>query len=144
MEALESLETASVAVSTALRPPRVRLSFKIVKLQAAMEAPGTEVVLSLDMVNAYGSVDRHYALAAVNGQFFKHRLIVLGAVRVDDYTNKFEYNSFIRDYPADWNGNTIVFKPAAPPDYLTLSYIPKDATGKPTGPAPPAAQPSPA
>ena len=91
-------------------------------------------------VNSNSKPTYNYALAAVNGQFFKHRLIVLGAVRVDDYTNKFEYNSFIRDYPADWNGNTIVFKPAAPPDYLTLSYIPKDATGKPTGPATPAAQ----
>jgi outer membrane receptor protein involved in Fe transport len=79
-----------------------------------------------------------YAQAAANAQLFKKRLILLGAGRFDDYINKLTYNSAIRDYPADWDGTTLYFKPAAPADYLALSYIPKDAQGRPTGPAAPA------
>ena len=91
-------------------------------------------------VNANTKATYRYALGSVNAQFFKHRLIVLGAVRFDDYKNEVEYNSFIRDYPANWNGNDIVFKPKAPADYLALSYLPKDAVGVATGPATPALQ----
>lgn len=91
-------------------------------------------------VNADSKATYNYALGSMNAQFFRHRLVVLGAVRFDDYTNKNAYNSFIRDYPADWDGNTIIFKPAAPADYLKLSYIPKGATGQATGPATPALQ----
>ena len=89
-------------------------------------------------VNSNSKSTYNYALAAMNAQFFKHRLVVLGAVRFDDYTNRVEYNSAIRDYPADWDGNTFIFKAPAPADYLRLSYLPKDATGKATGPATPA------
>ena len=91
-------------------------------------------------VNANTKSTYNYALGSMNGQFFKRRLIVLGAVRFDDYKNEVEYNSFIRDYPANWNGNDIIFKPKAPGDYLGLSYIPKDAAGVATGPATPALQ----
>ena len=89
-------------------------------------------------VNANTKATYHYALGSVNGQFFKRRLIVLGAVRFDDYRNEVEYNSFIRDYPATWNGNDIIFKPRAPGDYLALSYMPEDAADGATGPATPA------
>lgn len=89
-------------------------------------------------VNSNSKATYNYALAAMNAQFFKNRLIVLSAVRFDDYTNKVEYNSAIRDYPADWDGNRLIFKAPAPGDYLKLSYIPKDATGRATGPATPA------
>ncbi|MCX6952083.1 MAG: TonB-dependent receptor [Verrucomicrobia bacterium] len=89
-------------------------------------------------VNSNSKATYNYALAAMNAQFFKHRLVVLGAVRFDDYTNRVEYNSAIRDYPADWDGNRLIFKAPAPADYLKLSYIPKDSSGRPTGPATPA------
>ena len=85
-------------------------------------------------VNSNAKATYNYALGAMNAQFFKHRLVVLGAVRFDDYTNKVTYNSFIRDYPADWDGNTLIFKPDAPADYQKLTYVPKDAQGRPTGP----------
>ncbi|WP_414662236.1 TonB-dependent siderophore receptor [Horticoccus sp. 23ND18S-11] len=86
-------------------------------------------------VNSNAKATYNYALAAMNAQFFKRRLVVLGAVRFDDYTNKVTYNSFIRDYPADWDGTTLIFKPDAPSDYRSLTYVPKDAQGRPTGPA---------
>lgn len=89
-------------------------------------------------VNSDAKATYNYALAAMNAQFFKRRLIVLGAVRFDDYTNKVTYNSFIRDYPTDWDGTTLVFKPDAPGDYLKLSFVPKDAAGRAIGPATPA------
>lgn len=89
-------------------------------------------------VNSNSKSTYNYALAAMNARFFKQRLVVLSAIRFDDYTNRVEYNSHIRDYPADWDGNTLIFKSRAPADYLKLSYIPKDASGAPTGPATPA------
>lgn len=89
-------------------------------------------------VNSDAESTYNYALAAVNGQFFKHRLVVLGAVRFDDYRNEVFYNSHIRDYPATWDGNTLIFKSPAPGDYLGLTYTPKDAAGNPTGPSTPA------
>jgi outer membrane receptor protein involved in Fe transport len=89
-------------------------------------------------VNSNTKSTYRYALGAMNAKFFKGRLVVLGAVRFDDYNNTVEYNSAIRDYPANWDGTTLIFKPAAPADYRTLTYIPKDAAGNPTGPATPA------
>ncbi|MBC7367935.1 MAG: TonB-dependent receptor [Undibacterium sp.] len=89
-------------------------------------------------VNSNSQATYNYALLAMNAQFFKHRLVVLGAVRFDDYTNKVEYNSAIRDYPTNWNGDALIFKAAAPSDYLKLSYRPKDANGNFTGPVTPA------
>ena len=86
-------------------------------------------------VNSNSKSTYNYALLAANAQLFKRRLILLGAVRFDDYTNKVTYNSFIRDYPADWDGVTLVFKPDAPGDYRALTFTPKDAQGRPTGPA---------
>lgn len=80
-----------------------------------------------------------YALGALNARFFKRRLVLLGAVRFDGYTNTTAYNSAFGDYPADWNGSTITYRPAAPADYATLTYVPKDAQGRPIGPANPAA-----
>ena len=90
-------------------------------------------------LNSLGNQNYRYAQAAVNARFFQRRLVLLGAVRFDGYTNTFAYNSAYGDYPANWDGSTILYKPAAPADYANLTYIPKDAQGRATGPAAPAA-----
>jgi outer membrane receptor protein involved in Fe transport len=89
-------------------------------------------------INSTTDVTYKYAVAAMNAQFFDRRLIVLTAVRFDGYRNRAAYIPNIRDYPADWDGNTITYKPAAPPDYSSFMYVPRDASGNPTGPTAPA------
>ncbi|MBI5768366.1 MAG: TonB-dependent receptor plug domain-containing protein [Verrucomicrobia bacterium] len=89
-------------------------------------------------LNSVTDVSYRYALAAANARFLQKRLVLLGAVRFDGYTNDFKYNSAFGDYPTNWDGATIRYKPAAPPDYATLTYVPKDAQGRPIGPAAPA------
>ncbi len=89
-------------------------------------------------INSLGDQKYQYALAATNARFFNKRLILLGAVRFDAYTNNFAYNSNYGDYPTDWNGSTVIYKPAAPSDYEGLTYTPKNAQGQATGPAAPA------
>lgn len=86
-------------------------------------------------LNSTADQKYRYALAALNGRFLDKRLVLLGAVRFDGYSNTTAYNSAFGDYPTDWNGSTILYRPAAPADYATLTYVPKDAQGRPTGPA---------
>jgi outer membrane receptor protein involved in Fe transport len=76
-----------------------------------------------------------YALGAVNAKFFQQRLVLLGATRYDQY--KFIGKQQINrgDYPRDWNGEERIIKwMDAPADYATLTFVPKDAQGRPTGP----------
>lgn len=79
-----------------------------------------------------------HVMAAGNFSLFKNHLVLIGAVR-RDITNLETKNTLLSgDYAPGWNGSNIVFKPAAPKDWATLTYIPKSATGVPTGPAQPA------
>ena len=79
-----------------------------------------------------------HVMAAGNFSLFKNRLVLIGAVR-RDITNLETKNTLLPgDYAAGWNGSNIIFKPAAPKDWATLTYIPKSAAGVATGPAQPA------
>lgn len=79
-----------------------------------------------------------FAQAAGNLSLFHNHLVVIAAVR-RDLTTLLTRNTLLPgDYPAGWNGSDIIFKPDAPADWTTLTYVPKDATGKPTGSALPA------
>ena len=75
-----------------------------------------------------------YALASLNVKLFKERLIILGAVRRDAYY--FYSSQQVRpgDYPVDWDGKTVIFKPDAPAEYLGLKYQSRDANGMAYGP----------
>lgn len=76
-----------------------------------------------------------YLLGAANAKFFKGRLAVLGALRYDEY-NFLNVQQINRgDYPLDWDGQKRILKSrSAPADYKKLTFIPKDASGRPTGP----------
>jgi len=76
-----------------------------------------------------------YALAAMNAKYFGGRFVLLAAVRRDDSRQVVKYTRLPGEYPLDWDGQTIFMRPAAPADWRSLTYTPKDATGKPTGPA---------
>ena len=79
-----------------------------------------------------------YALVALNAKFWRDRLVVLGAVRRDRYYTASQQQVRQGDYPRDWDPATPLFRPGAPADWATLTYVPKDAQGRPTGPAQPA------
>ena len=79
-----------------------------------------------------------HVMAAANFSMFKNRLVFIGALR-RDITNLETKNTLLPgDYAANWNGSNIVFRPAAPKDWTSLTYIPKNAAGVATGPAQPA------
>ncbi|MFM9090491.1 MAG: TonB-dependent siderophore receptor, partial [Verrucomicrobiota bacterium] len=79
-----------------------------------------------------------YGLVALNAKFWRDRLVVLGAVRRDQYYTASRQQVRQGDYPRDWDPATPLLRPGAPADWATLTYIPKDAQGRPTGPAQPA------
>lgn len=75
-----------------------------------------------------------YAQAALGAKYFQGRLSILGALRRDDYDSRTFLMLHRGDLPPEFNGKNVFFRPAAPDDYFTLTYIPKDANGNPTGP----------
>lgn len=75
-----------------------------------------------------------YQQAAFGAKLFKGRLNLLAAYRRDDYES-ITNNMVLRgDQPDGWNGTKVHFRPRPPADYFTLSYVPKNAAGQPTGP----------
>ena len=79
-----------------------------------------------------------YGLVALNAKFWRDRLVVLGAIRRDQYFTSSQQQVRQGDYPTDWDPARPLFRPAAPSDWATLTYVPKDAQGRATGPAQPA------
>ncbi|MEN9631737.1 MAG: hypothetical protein RL077_141 [Verrucomicrobiota bacterium] len=79
-----------------------------------------------------------HVMAAGNFSLFKNRLVFIGAVRRDITSLETKNTLLPGDYAAGWTGSNILFKPAAPKDWATLTFIPKNAAGGATGPAQPA------
>lgn len=79
-----------------------------------------------------------YGLVALNAKFWRDRLVVLGAVRRDQYRTASQQQVRQGDYPSDWDPTRPLFRPAAPAGWATLTYVPKDAQGRATGPEQPA------
>ncbi|MBI5769354.1 MAG: TonB-dependent receptor plug domain-containing protein [Verrucomicrobia bacterium] len=95
-----------------------------------------DYVIDVGRPNDTNSVDDlfTYQQAAVGAKLFKGKLNLLGAYRRDDYESVTSQIILRGDWPNDWNGTKVTFRPPAPADYFTLSYIPKNAAGQPTGP----------
>ena len=79
-----------------------------------------------------------HVMAAANFSLFKNRLVIIGAVRRDITSLETKNTLLPGDYAPGWNGSNIVFKPSAPKDWASLTYIPRNAAGVVTGPAQPA------
>ena len=75
---------------------------------------------------------------AAKAKLFNGRIHLVGAGRHDEYVGRTQLSKLPGDYPADWNGRDYVWRPAAPADYASLTYVPKNASGTPTGAALPA------
>ena len=81
-----------------------------------------------------------YYQGSTNLAFFKKRLILLGAYRSDSVDRTQSQFLAAMDHPAGsviTRGN-FLYRPDAPADYWQLTYVPKDATGKPTAAVAPA------
>ncbi len=78
-----------------------------------------------------------YGLAALNAKFWQDRLILLGAIRRDRYQSGSQQMAVTGDYPTDRDPLKPLFKPQAPADWSSLTYLPVSATGQ-TLPAAPA------
>src|SRR5690606_17229430 len=75
-----------------------------------------------------------YAQAALGAKFFNDRLNLLAAIRRDDYESITNHIVLRGEQPDDWDGRQVHFRPRPPEDYFSLTYIPKNAAGQPTGP----------
>jgi outer membrane receptor protein involved in Fe transport len=78
-----------------------------------------------------------YLQAALNAKVLHNRLnLIAGARRdsviADNYSGN-NTNNTLADYPADWDGHTIYYRPIGPKDYFNLKYQAKDAAGNITG-----------
>lgn len=69
-----------------------------------------------------------YALAALTAKYFKGRWVVMAAGRYDHYLSQIRYPVNQGDFPANWDGQSIIWRPDAPTDYLTLQYTPRNST----------------
>ncbi|MSU24253.1 MAG: hypothetical protein EXS32_10575 [Opitutus sp.] len=78
-----------------------------------------------------------FGLAALNAKFWRDRLILLGAVRRDRYQSGSQQMAVNGDYPTDRDPLKPLFKPQAPADWPSLTYVPLNAAGQPL-PAEPA------
>ncbi len=76
-----------------------------------------------------------YQQAAFGAKLFKGRLNLLAAYRRDDYESITNHIVLRGDQPDGWDGTKVHFRPRPPADYFSLTYVPKNAAGQPTGPA---------
>lgn len=79
-----------------------------------------------------------YFQGGATAKLLKGRLNLMGGMRRDNVTaNNFSLNgnanNVIADTPADWDGNTIFYRPLAPDDFFKLKFQLKDASGNITG-----------
>ena len=65
---------------------------------------------------------------ASSGRFLKGKLVALAAVRYDRYKSQNYARMEFGDLPTDWNPSNLLYKPTAPADWASLSYIPKNGT----------------
>lgn len=72
-----------------------------------------------------------YAMAALNARFWRDRIILLGAARRDRYQSGSQQMAVNGDYPTDRDPLKPLFKPKAPADWASLTYVPLDSAGRP-------------
>lgn len=93
--------------------------------------------LESDRSDSFQDADTRYTygIAAMTAKLFKNKLVVLGAIRGDDFRNLTRQQLHGGDYsPTDYDASYGIYKPAAPADYASLTYQLKDATGRILGP----------
>ena len=69
---------------------------------------------------------------AVSARYFGGKLAVLAVSRYDRFNAQAFNRPAFGDIQADWKPLDLVYRPAAPADWKTLTYIPRNAAGVPT------------
>ncbi len=72
------------------------------------------------------------AVLATSARYFEGKLVALAVARYDRYNSLILSRPAFGDLPTDWNPMKVLYKPAAPADWATLSYVPRNANGTPT------------
>ncbi|OAM88537.1 TonB-dependent receptor [Termitidicoccus mucosus] len=94
--------------------------------------------LATSTMNQRSLTEYNYIQFAGDAKFFKKRLNLLAALRMDDHLTRQRVTISQFDYPTDWNGRDLILKPDAPSDWASLTYQIRDAAGNPSGPVLPA------
>ena len=84
------------------------------------------------------------AVLAMSAKYWGGRLMLLAAQRYDRFSSRLRSRAEYGDLPSDWDGVTLYYKPEAPEDWESLTYIPRNlTTGVPTStrPVPAATRP---
>ncbi len=63
---------------------------------------------------------------------FARRLVLTLVPRFDSFDSRVQQSPNFADLPSDWDGKKLYFKPDAPSDWYSLTYLTKDANGNPT------------
>jgi outer membrane receptor protein involved in Fe transport len=74
-----------------------------------------------------------YLQASVSAKLFKNRLNLIAAIREDRYSTDSKSHDFRMDLPTSYNGVDVIYRPKAPANYHSLTYVPKNSSGVATG-----------
>ena len=80
--------------------------------------------------SAWNDTDEKFdnAVLAMSAKYLGGKVVLLGATRYDRYSSKLRSQREFGDLPTDWDAQTLLYKPEAPADWATLSYLPRNAT----------------
>jgi outer membrane receptor protein involved in Fe transport len=121
--------------------PEPWLAGKTVTVNNPVAGTSSSVPIDAD-TNSPGNnlLKTHYTYyqAAGTARWWHGRIVLLGAVRRDEYDLLTQNGLAFGDYGQDWDGYHTAWRPAAPADWTKLTYVPMSATGTPTGPSQPA------
>jgi hypothetical protein len=67
-------------------------------------------------------------VVAMSAKYFGGKLVLLAAQRYDRFSSQLRSRMEYGDLPVSWDGVTLLYKPVAPDDWATLSYIPRNVT----------------
>lgn len=120
-------------------PGRINLVDPIAGTSTEYEVETVRDILNNN--NRFTTTKFTYLQGAATAKLFKDRLSLIGGVRrdtfkVDALTPNGSSAARAHDLSADWDGRSAVglYRPSAPADFFNLTFVPKDAAGKPTGP----------
>jgi hypothetical protein len=90
----------------------------------------TLLILPRWVPSGWNDTDERFdnAVLAMSAKYLGGKVVLLGATRYDRYSSKLKSQQEFGDLPADWDATTLLYKPEAPADWATLSYIPRNAT----------------
>ena len=69
-----------------------------------------------------------YVLGQFTAKYWNNSVVLTQAVRRDNTSGTTKSSVAIGTLPTTWNNSDVVYRPDAPKDYFTMSYVPKNAS----------------